>query len=300
LNVFRDFVVEKPKYPSQKLTDEDKEILEQIIIKYAVKIYTLIQKYPNPKKYAEEVIIKKIQSDATIATLYTITYAKNSPSDYIFRPGEINKRLAHDIRKTIVQDYMTLELEEIEDHVKRFLHPRDLRERVLEKLENEGIFIHLEKKEIRYQEHKKTRPGKKGSSEKVRNDYGGRLSAYKLTEEVEKLKNAMEKPGAIDFLYEKIIRSGLAHKLAKYKILAWLHTAKIDEKALHRLTGLGASLIQYNVKEEDTAKFKLLHSGLQLFEDNQLEQYADNIAKSAIEDRGYYNAFLFTIGLLKL
>jgi hypothetical protein len=111
----------------------------------------------------------------------------------------------------------------------------------------------------------------------------------------------MEKPRAIDFFYEKIIKSGLAHKLTKYKILTWLHAAKIDEKALHRLTGLGASLIQYNVKEEDTAKFsKLLHSGLQLFEDNQLEQFADNIAKSAIEDRGYYNAFLFAIGLLKL
>jgi hypothetical protein len=298
-------MVKKPKYPSKKLTHEDKEILEQIIIKYAVKFYTLIEKYPNPKKYAEEVILKKMQSDATIATLYTITYAKNSPSDSVFRPGEINKRLANDIRKTIVQDYMTLKLEEREDHVKRFLHPRDLRERVLEKLENEGIFIHLEKKGIRHQEHKKTRPGKKGSSEEVRNDYGGRhyggkSSAYKLTEEVEKLKNAMEKPGAIDFFYEKIIKSGLAHKLTKYKILAWLHAAKIDEKALHRMTGLGASLIQYNVKEEDTAKFKLLHSGLQLFEDNQLEQFADNIAKSAIEDRGYYNAFLFAIGLLRL
>ena len=32
-------------------------------------------------------------------------------------------------------------------------------------------------------------------------------SAYKATEEVEKLKKAMEKPGAIEFLYGKIIRS---------------------------------------------------------------------------------------------
>jgi hypothetical protein len=293
-------MVKKPKYLPQKLTDEDKEILEQIVIKYAVKFYALIQKHPNPKKYAEEVILKKMHSNANIATIYTIAYAKNYPSNYLFRPGHINERLANDIRKTIGQDYITLELEEREDQVKGFLHPRDLRERVLEKLENYGIFIHLEgKKEIRHQERKKTRLGKKGFSDEVRNDYGGKPSAYKLTEEVEKLNEVMKKPGAIDFLYEKVIKSGLAHKLAKYNMLAWLHAAKINETILHRAMGAGASLFQDNIKEEDTANFKHIHRRLQLLDDNKLEQYADNIAKSLIEVRGYY-ALLFIAGLLKL
>jgi hypothetical protein len=109
----------------------------------------------------------------------------------------------------------------------------------------------------------------------------------------------MKKPGAIDFLYEKIIRSGLAHKLTKYDMLAWLHAVMVDETILHRAMGVGASFFEDNIKEEDIPNFKLIYQRLQLFDDNQLEQHADNITKSLIEDHGYY-ALLFIAGLLKL
>lgn len=294
-------MAKKTKYSAEKLTCEDKDILEQVVIKYVVKFYALTEKYPNPKKYAENVILKGMQSDENIASLYTIAYARNYPSDSIFRPRQINKKLANDIRKTIPQDYLKPESEKTDDHFRRFLHSRDLRERVLQKLENMGIFIHLEgKEEIKRQEHKTYRPGKKSSYDEVcDNDRGGKRSAYKVTEKVEKLKNAMEKPEAIDFLYGKIIRSGLAHKLAKFNILSYLHAAKIDETALHKMMGVGASLMQDNIRQEDTASFTLFYQGLQLVDDNQLEQYADRIAKSLIEDRGYY-ALLSIAGFLKL
>ena len=85
--------------------------------------------------------------------LYTLTYVINYPSDHIFRPGQINEKLANDIRITIPQDYLKLESEENQAHHKGFLHPRDLRG-VTKKLESQGIFIHLEgKEEIRRQEH---------------------------------------------------------------------------------------------------------------------------------------------------
>ena len=295
-------MVKNPKYPAQKLTDDDKEILEQVVFKYAVEFYALTEKYPDAKKYAEKVILKRMHSNTNIAAIYTIIYARNYPSDYEFRPGQINERLANDIRRTIPKDFMKFKSRDNEDHFKRFLRPPDLRERVLKKLENMGIFNHFEgKEEIKRQGHHKThRPGKKGSSDEVRgNDRGGKQSAYKVTEEVKKLKKAMEKPGVIDFLYEKLIKTGLAHKLAKFKMCACLHAAKIDEAVLHKLMGIEASLMQDNIKQQDTANFKLLHQRLQLFDDNQIEQYADNIAKSLIEDRGYY-ALLSIGGFLKL
>jgi hypothetical protein len=108
----------------------------------------------------------------------------------------------------------------------------------------------------------------------------------------------MEKPESLDFLYEKIIKSGLAHKLAKYKLLAVLHAAKMDEKILHKMMGVGASFTQDNIGEKDAASFNLLHQGLQFFDGNQLEQMVDSIAKSLIQDRGYY-AILLLSGLLK-
>lgn len=69
-------MVKKPKYLAKNLTDEDKEILYQVVIKYAVKFYNLTQKYAGPKEYAKKEILKAIQSDKDIAALYTLIYAR--------------------------------------------------------------------------------------------------------------------------------------------------------------------------------------------------------------------------------
>jgi hypothetical protein len=295
-------VARKAKYPAQVLTEEDKEVIDQVAFKYAVKFYALIQKYRNPKKYAKKVVLKLLQSKKDIAILYTLTYARQSPPRYVFKPGEINQKLADDIRDSIQHDYMdmTVESEGIENYPKGFFHSRYLRENVLKTLEKEGIFINITgNKEIRRLERERRHAGKKSSSDQVKSERGGKPSAYVVTEDVEKLNKAMKKPGAIDFLYEKVIASTLAHRLAKFGILAFLHAAKMNEGALDKLIRIGASLINSNVTEKDTADFKVFFKRLQLIEDDQLEQYADNIAKSLIEDRGYY-ALLSIAGLLKL
>ena len=142
-------------------------------------------------------------SDTNIAFLYAITYVRNYPSDYIYKPGQLNEKLANDIRNTITESYPTLDLED-NNQFKGFLNPRDLRERVLKKLEKEDIFIHLEgKNKIRSQENKMHRPGRKSSSDEVHNGTGGKQSAYIITDEVEKLKKAIESPEAIDYLYDR-------------------------------------------------------------------------------------------------
>jgi hypothetical protein len=192
--VFHDFVVEKPKYSAQNLTDEDREILYQVVFKYAMLFYNLTQKYASPKEYAKKEILKIIQSDKDIATLYTLIYAKNYPPDYLYKPGEINQKLANDMRNSIQQDYrdMTTQTDDDDEHHERFLHPRDLREKVLKNLESYGIILHLEGKDkIRHHQREVRRPGKKSLSD---DDRGGKPSAYIVTEKVEKLKKAIEKP----------------------------------------------------------------------------------------------------------
>jgi hypothetical protein len=296
-------MVKRPKYPAQNLTEEDKEILDQAVFKYAVKFYALIQQYPSPKKYAEKRILKSIQSDKDIAELHIVTYLRNSASGYIFKPGEINQRLANDIRNSIQNNYRDMTVTELQDdeHSKRFFNPRYLRENVLKELERYGIILHLEgKHEIKSHQLEKPHPGKRSSSKEVNNDHGGKPSAYIVTEEVEKLKKAMNKPQAIDFLYNKIIRSRLAHKLAKYNFSAFLYAAKMsDESGIHRMMKAGASFFQNTTTQQDSASFKTMFLQLQRIDDNQLEQIADDLAKSAIEDPGY-NALLFMGGLLKM
>jgi hypothetical protein len=292
-------VDKKSKYPSQTLTNDDIQILDQIIIKYAVKFYALIQEYPNPKKYAERVIRSKMLSDTNIAFLYAITYVRNYPSDYIYKPGQLNETLANDIRNTITESYPTLDLEH-NNQFKGFLNPRDLRERVLKKLEKEDIFIHLEgKNKIRSQENKMHRPGRKSSSDEVHNGTGGKQSAYIITDEVEKLKKAIESPEAIDYLYEKIINSNLAFKFAKFNVLAFLHAAKLDEISTQKLLDIGAAMMQDNIKEKDDS-IPVFLQRLQFCDDRQLEQYVDEAAQFLTKERDYYALLSFMTGLLKI
>jgi hypothetical protein len=121
------------------------------------------------------VVLKLLQSKKDIAILYTLTYARKSPPRYVFKPGEINQKLADDIRDSIQHDYMdmTVESEGIENYSKGFLHSRYLREDVLKTLEKEGIFINITgNKEIRRLERGRHHAGKKSSSDQVKSDRG--------------------------------------------------------------------------------------------------------------------------------
>jgi hypothetical protein len=293
-------MVKKAKNQGKELTGEDKEILEHVFLRYVTKFYALTQKYPDAKQYAKKKILKVIQSDKDIAALHLITYMKNEPSTHLFKPLATNRRFENSVREAIQQDYKNMigGSEDIGSHQK-FLHPRDLRTNVFKKLETYGILLHIEgKKEIRRNQYGVHRPGKSPSSIEVKDE--GRPSAYKVSKEVAKLKKAMEKQGALDFLYDKIMRSGLAHKLAEFNILGFLYAAKMDIRALYRMMGVGVSYFNDNtISKKNTDSLKVLVQQLQEMDDQQLRQYADYIAKAAIEDRGYY-MFLFMVGLLRL
>lgn len=78
-----------------------------------------------------------------------------------------------------------------------------------------------------------------------------------------------------------------------------LHAIKMDEKVVQTLIGFGASFFHSTITEKDTLNIKSIHQRLRTSDDNQLEQLADSIAKSAIEDEKYYTLLFFT-GLSKL
>lgn len=106
----------------------------------------------------------------------------------------------------------------------------------------------------------------------------------------------MEKPGSIEYLYQRMIESGLAEKLFRFELLAFLYAAKMDKSVLEMTMGVGWAFFQESPNRIDTAKS---FQQLQQIDDNKLEKGIDNQIKSIIEDRGYY-VMLFFAGLLKL
>jgi hypothetical protein len=188
-------MVENPKYPMSELTGEDIEILDRIIIIYAVKSYA-IMKSTNAMQYAKK-ILKDLSSGSDVAGLFTLAYAKNDPVDRMYKPVELSQRLANDLRNIIERDY------EYEAdggrQVSILLHRRDLRERVLKRLETLGVFMHLEgKQEIKRHEHKVRTPKKKDAGNQNGDDRGGYPSAYMMTEDLLKIRKTIEKTAAVD------------------------------------------------------------------------------------------------------
>jgi hypothetical protein len=278
-------VAKKAKYPAQKLTEEDKALIGQISLKFAVRLCALISKHPNPKDYAEKVILKDVHSKNYVAGVHMLAIAKNATSNHLFRPSEINKTLANIIRTyDRQQDFRSSVL----------LHPRNLR-RVLKDHEELGTFIRLTKKdEIKEFEREARRPRKKNSPEVNE----GKPSAYLLTEELKKLKNVMEKPGAIELFFMHINVDDLAYKLMKYIMLAVLHAAMVDEKALSTLLSFGAAPIQDDLKKEDILEFKAKHQWL--LDHNQLEEFVDRAAEDFVRSPDYDTFFIAACGLFKL
>src|SRR5215207_8762686 len=198
----------KTKNPAQKLSYGDKEILERVAFLCAAVFYSLTQQYPNARKFVEKVILTKTV-DEKIAIVSTILYARNASSNYSFTPKELNQRLANDL-STIQQNFKDMLVQQSDGDPKRFLNPRDLREKVLTKLENRGILLHLQGKEkIKNYKREKRRPGRPSLKLSIedKTDRGGLPSIYITTEEFEKLKKILNKSDALDFLCDKIIGS---------------------------------------------------------------------------------------------
>jgi hypothetical protein len=291
-------MVENAKNLSLELNEDDKEILDKVVLNYAVKFYALTQQYPSPKKYAEEYLLKAVNKDSNIAAVFTITYAMTSPHGQQIRPGELNQKLANNIQNAFKEQYIDVASQlQNNEFVKKFLSPHDLRMDVLKKLDDQGIFIHLTtEEEIRRQQDRRSHSYGRSSSTTIYNERGGRLSVYILADDVERLKRAMEKTGSIEYLYREMIKSGLAEKLFKFHALAFLHAAKLDKRVLDMAIGAGASFFQESQGTVDTAK---AFQQLQQIDDNKLEQTIDSQIKSIVEDRGYYS-MLSLAGLLKL
>jgi hypothetical protein len=270
----------KPKYPTCKLTKLDKEVLDNIILIYLLKSYSLIEKYGSPKKFAKRVISKKLSSDSILGLIHSLAHIKNAPVSHEFTPAQLNKILTEEIFDGAIGEYMSSKgmLSKIEAIHRKFIHSRDLRERVLEPLEAEGILLHRDQEQAKkssiYQQQ-----GKRKSVSNSMRDRGGMRSVYTTADHVNRLKGILEKPASLDYLLDRLIKSGLAYKTTKFFVSTALYAMKMDERRYFGLLGVGEAARRQRVLGSDIDKFKTLHNGLEILDDRVLEEHADRIAK---------------------
>src|SRR6476661_1756664 len=122
-----------------------------------------------------------------------------------------------DLKKTI-SDKLTTPLNEISEqittqmsNIEKAPSSRALNEKVLEKLEEEGILKHLQGNE-HYKKLFPSSPGRKPSYE-LDEDHGGKRSIYFISDEIHQLKQILKKPTAIDYLHTKLLKNGYLQKI---------------------------------------------------------------------------------------
>jgi hypothetical protein len=272
------------------------------IIKIAVNYNSLRTKYPNAKAYAENVILKWLDSKADVGILHTMAYARIDPPGTLVEPGQLNRRLANDTRYTLQcnNDVLTRN-EDSPSSTGNFLHPRDLRERVLTKDVDLNMLIHVEgKKSISAYESKIEKQRTKAPTNEDIKDRGGYPSAYVISDEVMRIRSISEKMGAANYIRERMNEYGIGYDLSKYLMEALFHAAKMDKRMLPFIIGTGARFMNDNLTESGIHNMEPISQRLQLISDSDLQTFAENVAKFLTENQGYHELLIFLSTFIKL
>jgi hypothetical protein len=294
-------MVENPKYPESQLTDEDKKQLDEVIVKIAGSYCSLRTKYPNSKTYAENVILKWLDSKADVGILHTMAYARIDPSGTLVEPGQLNRRLANDTRYTLCNNDVLTRNEDSPAPTGNFLHPRDLRERVLTKDVDLNMLVHVEgKKSISAYESKIKKQRTKAPTNENIKDRGGYPSAYVISDEVMRIRSISEKTGAANYIRERMNGYGLGYDLTKYLMEALFHAAKMDKRMLPLIIGTGARFMNDNLTESEIHNMEPISQRFQSISDSDLQTFADKTARFLIEHQGYHELLIYLSSLIKL
>jgi hypothetical protein len=130
---------------------------------------------------------------------------------------------------------------------------------------------------------------------------GGRLSEYKGSEGIDKMKKTMEKYGALEYFADALTETGLVEKLIENSMLLFIRAARtLDEVVYQRAMGWGHVLICDTITESCSNDFKTGFQDLKALREDQLQQEAHNAAQSALRSIDYYYLLLFLTTLLEL
>jgi hypothetical protein len=287
-------MAKKTKNPSQSmLTEEEERIIHQVILTWGMMYTEFRAKYNTPKDFARK-LISLANSRKAITSIYLLLYPKKSKSEDLVFPSGFNKELANIMLDQQDETDITVYLEGSSSSDRRYIDSSDMT-KILRTLEAAGIYINIKgKKEIRHIVGKKLLRGKPKAADKTYDDFGGKPSAYKTTELVEKLKITMSKPETCRRLRTTLVDSGIIYSYLKFILEALYHAAKVDATVVKKLFRLYMPAEFINGPE-----FKTLLKNLLSIDERDLEKVSAEGAKIAVENQTY-DGYFFVAGLLNL
>jgi hypothetical protein len=163
---------------------------------------------------------------------------------------------------------------------------------ILRNLEALGAYENItDKKKIKRSEKRRT-PGRSKGSDKPFNDRGGRPSRYKITANIEKIKNVMDKPDAINLLRNRMLNLRIFYEFQKFVIFALYYALRKNKTAVidwYRII-LPPEYVQ-------GSEFRTLIERFSSMNETQLLNLASALTKSAVENQRFDMWFIYKLFL---
>ena len=176
-------------------------------------------KYPDPQQYAIKEASKIIKSDREILKIVSLLSIQNNPTNNPIKPEDLKKTISDKLTNPLntISDEITNQM----NNISKSLTSTALREKVLEKLEEADILSNYQGKE-HYKKSFPIHPGRKSLNE-MYEDRGGKRSIYFVNEEIQQLKEILKKPKSVEYLHDKLLKSGYLPKIVKFIMKAFLY-----------------------------------------------------------------------------
>jgi hypothetical protein len=195
-------VAENPKNIN-KFTEEEREEVEDILVRIVREIQKFLDKHNNPKEHAVK-ILRNSESKTMIASAFLVLCSLQMESDDNANSKKLREKIPEEFR------------------------PRsNLMNDALNNVSEEGYFTRGKgEKEIKH-------PGRPMRGENVSYGRGGGRpsSTYQITEDLEKLKKLIFSPEAGKLIHDRLVKSGLIQEYFKFMILTFCYAMREKSKS---------------------------------------------------------------------
>jgi hypothetical protein len=275
-----------------KLSDKEKEILNDIITVCVAKIYHFVMSYnENPKQYVRE-ILNLSKTDKALSVAYFIFNAKNISSDQIFSHKGLNKKLAKEILYD--ENEATYAILSSAEESKTYLKSYDMSE-VLQELVDEGLFLNIRgKKKIRNLAPQVLPKQNKGAEYKDSKPEGY-YSYYRITDDLETLKRVISNPEATAFIYNNLKKYGILQKYFEFMVLAFIYTLiESDDERFYQFATIA---IQANIdnKRIHPSEWRKIKQYIVSLKEEELQDLAKQMVAYQLDNPVDHNYLLLSL-----
>jgi hypothetical protein len=296
-------MVKKPK-TSAHLTEDEKEIIDRIVVRCSDKIYYFLKTNSDPKKYASK--LPKLWSSEETLFLPNLLFAMMSmkANELIF-PQELKMKVA----KAITHDEEKVTAA-ILDPIKRqaaYLKSWAATE-AFQDLVNEGLLSNISGKG----NIKKIAPPQKLKKGRGHGDIKreGLHSAYMITGDLGTINKVISKHEALEIIHRKLIKYGRLEEFFLFNGLASVYAMmKSDDKKLYKFFNVAAqafldnspftqaalSRAGLNSKEIQYSLWKPIKNYLSSIKEEELEGFVRDMIRPLVENPTDYRYILLSI-----